>query len=408
MLKRMLIVLFFLSSFVVFAQLKIGIIGDQTYAPDLEYAYSVLKKGCEKVAAEKPNLVLHVGDIVESSDDDSEIENNFATATSYLNNIIVNGHKIPWYITAGDHDVNPKDDYTPGTQNFSKQNLFTDLLKKEYSSRKPPFNINNLYYSFDFQGYHFICLYAEDTLRTDPRWGNIFMDKIGDKQFQWLESDLAKSTNSRGVIVFLHQPMWYNQVGWERVQNLLKQYNTLAVIAGHYHYNQDEGTRDGIRYIVVGSTGGNTKNASANAGGVYHVTLMTISNDNGISLKLIPISDSYESEELTFTERDVMDRVQAIDTMIGSLPYDSVNKGSAIKANPIDLPIDVKGSNGPGGWSSYYQQVNPGTGISISNLSSVNLDSKVEHKASAQGMRVEFTKNGELYWDQVLYNTQKN
>jgi len=140
-------------------------------------------------------------------------------------------------ITAGDHDVNPPGEYTPGTTNREKEKLFLKLLNEEYSQKTVPLTLNNLYYSFDFKGYHFICLYSEDNLRTDPRWGNIFMDKILDNQYEWLKSDLLSSTSSKGIIVLIHQPMWYNWSGWKKVHNSLRNYSVLAVIAGHYHYN---------------------------------------------------------------------------------------------------------------------------------------------------------------------------
>lgn len=400
--KRLIVLVLFFYSLTIFAELKIGIIGDQTGSNDLTKSYSILEKGCNVLRESQPQLILHVGDIVESSYSDDKIKYDFKIATDYLNSI-----GVPWYTAAGDHDVNPPGDYTPGTTNYSKRNLFLNLLKKEYSKHQPPLNISNLYYSFDFDGYHFICLYSEDSLRTDPRWGNIFMNKISEDQFNWLKNDLSNSAGRKGSIVFLHQPMWYNVTGWEKVHNLLKERNVMAVIAGHFHYNQDEGYRDGIRYIVVGSTGGEIKNASENAGGLYHVTLLTLTNENNLGLQIIPLSS--EIKNINFTSRNDMDRIQAIDTMLSSFPYGDY-KNKAVQANPIDVPVDILSSQDGKSWTSAFPSTLPGIGISLSNLSSVTLKGPPYNDPpnttnSSGGTRVKFNSEGQVFWDQILYDS---
>src|SRR6202040_3425975 len=48
------------------ADIKIGIIGDQTGAADLDKAYGVLRQGVDAMNREHPDVVLHAGDLVES------------------------------------------------------------------------------------------------------------------------------------------------------------------------------------------------------------------------------------------------------------------------------------------------------------------------------------------------------
>jgi len=378
-----------------FAQLRIGIIGDQTGSTDLAKSYTVLSEGCQAIAAANPDIVLHVGDIVESSQSDSDIKDSFEQAVSYLN--VMN---IPWYITAGDHDVNPPNDYTPGTKNTEKADLFLNLLRKEYSKRALCVIPEKLYYSFDYHGYHFICLYSEDYLRTDPRWGNIFMDKISDEQFSWLEEDLNNSASAKGIIVLIHQPMWYNITGWKRVHNLLRKHHVLAVIAGHFHYNQDEGYTDSIRYIVVGSTGGTIKNASENAGGIYHVSLLTLDDNNNITIQLIPLENySYDK----FSDRENMDRIQAIDTMLGGIAW---TPNATIKGNPIDIPVNIYSLAKLGGWQLLYKNVSPGIGVAISNLSLVELNSDTNRPSDLQAMKVQFiNEQGHTLWDSMIFGS---
>src|SRR5947209_166639 len=47
-------------------ELKIGIIGDQTMAPAAGNQYEMLKLGVASLRAERPDIVLHTGDLVES------------------------------------------------------------------------------------------------------------------------------------------------------------------------------------------------------------------------------------------------------------------------------------------------------------------------------------------------------
>jgi hypothetical protein len=402
------ILLFLVLFFVVFniwANLKIGIIGDQTGSKDMDFSYSVLKEGCSAISKYNPDLVLHVGDIVESSKNDNDIKEDFNKVAELLSSINSNSKPVSWYSAAGDHDVNPPDDYIPGTTDYSKKNLFLQLLQREFLNRNPSTDINKLYYSFDYKNYHFICLFSEDNLRTDPRWGNIFMDKIKKKQFDWLKSDLKRTSGAKGIIVFMHQPMWYNWSGWKKVHDLLRQYPVIAVITGHFHYNQDEGLTDGIRYIVVGSTGGDIKNASEGAGGLYHVTLMQVTNDNKITLKLIPLNSN--SKNLTFTKRKNMDRIQAISTALNSIAWDPDLTEKVVKVNPIDIPVNIyfNNSDNQGNWILAYQSVNPGEGIMISNLSSVTINKNnlvIGH--GANGIKYEFVNGSRVFWIAENFN----
>ena len=74
------------------------------------------------------------------------------------------------------------------------------------------------------------------------RWGDVFRAEVSDDQLHWLEEDLTKHSSSKGTIVFTHQPLWYDAAAWQRVHRVLRDHHVLAVVAGHFHYSQDEGT----------------------------------------------------------------------------------------------------------------------------------------------------------------------
>ncbi|MEL6244950.1 MAG: metallophosphoesterase, partial [Pseudomonadota bacterium] len=249
--------------------LRLGIIGDQTGTRNFEASYAELEKGVEQLKRYELNAVIHVGDLLESAKPVPMMTADFARASSILDRL-----DAPWFLTAGDHDVNPPKRVT-GTDDRSREALFIDLYRK----RNPAMS-DRPYYSVEVDGWQLISLFSHDELHADPRWGNIFFARIADDQYAWLEATLAaRRLDSSGTIVFIHQPLWYNWGDWARVHRLLATYGVRAVIAGHFHYSQDEGELDGIRYLIHGATGGRVKLTSPEYGGTHLVSVLTVSND---------------------------------------------------------------------------------------------------------------------------------
>jgi 3',5'-cyclic AMP phosphodiesterase CpdA len=328
------------------SELKIGIIGDQSSTPNLQQSYQVLAKGVEILSRENIACALHTGDLLESTASPDQIRVQFAQATAILDQL-----GRAWHLTAGDHDVNP-----PVFQQDSTDRSRETLYRELYRQREPKLT-DTLNHSFDVKGYHFISLNSQEHLHTDPRWGDVFLDKISPQQLDWLKDDLEKHRDAQGIVVFLHQPMWYYWSNWKPVHELLRRYRVIAVVAGHFHYDQDEGELDNIRYVVVGSTGGIIKQGSRDAGSVQHVTVMTIRGLE-VDFRLIPTDGSAP---LRLTPRVDMDRVQAVALVLGELfsfggdnPIclrgDQLFRNNTEPAtlalvpigNPIDLPITIE------------------------------------------------------------------
>lgn len=291
--------------------LTIGIVGDQTGASNIDHAYSIFKEGAKAIKQRNPDIVFHVGDLIESRPDSfsckptekvqKQITTQFNKGVEILNSI-----GVPWYLTPGDHDVNPCL-FVPNSQDRSREKLFQTLYKEVNPNVQ-----EKLYYSFDVDDYHIISLYSQEHLHTDPRWGNVFLSRISDNQLTWLKQDLEKANNKgKEMVVFLHQPLWYNWTGWADIHEILQMYPVKAVISGHFHYNQKQARTGGFRYRTVGATGGDIKHASPNAGGLHHVTLLTLDKEDAF-FEIIPLGVSPITDE-KFSKRKYMDWVQALD-----------------------------------------------------------------------------------------------
>ena len=320
------------------AGIRIGIIGDQTGTNNLSHAYAVLAQGVQVLSSKGVDVVIHVGDLLESSASESEIRAQFVQATGILDQL-----PVTWYMTAGDHDVNP-----PAYQQDSGDRSREALFKELYGERVPAV-LSRPYYSFDVGSHHFVALYSLEALHSDPRWGNVFLNDISDEQFAWLEQDLKSRTTAKSITVFLHHPMWYNWSAWQRVHALLRRYPVAAVVAGHFHYDQDERYLDGIRYVVVGATGGSVKQGDRDAGNVQHVSVMTVKRRAMVDVELIALSDNMP---LALTPRRDMDKIQAMDIVLGEL-------WNFAAVNPVFRKADGSLANACDSGSPAMIQINP-------------------------------------------------
>ncbi len=327
--------------------IRIGLIGDQTLSNDIQASYGVLQQAVTRLSTLDLDVVLHVGDLVESTLSPAEVEALFNQATGILDQL-----PSPWFLTAGDHDVNP-----PAFQQDSSDRSREQLFQQLYGALEPAF-AQHPFYSFDVGDFHFIALYSHQSLHADPRFGNIFLAQIYEDQLTWLAGDLEANQDARAIIVFIHQPLWYHWSGWQPVHELLRRYPVAAVISGHFHYDQDNGQLDGIRYLTVGATGGVTKQGSRDAGDVAHVSLLRVAGPRRARLRLISLSDNLP---LAITPRVDMDRIQAMDVQLGNF-FDFAQRNPVFVENgqlvqscggpparvsitqigdPTDLPLDV-------------------------------------------------------------------
>ncbi len=317
--------------------LRLGVIGDQTGTEDLDAAYAELERAVEAVNALDVDLVLHTGDLLESARDEAVMRADWTRARALLDRL-----DAPWFLTPGDHDVNPPE-RVADSPDRSREALFRDLLSEADPSAAEGFVRHR-----DVKGWRIIALYSHEALHADPRWGDIFLARLSEAQLARLETLLDSAPNPGRVVVFLHQPLWYNWAGWTPVHAALASRRVPLVIAGHTHYDQIEPVMDGVTYLIVGAAGGATKSGSPHVGALHHVTRIVLDGETP-QISLHPLSDAPAQQP---TSRMVMDRVQAVAVMLSGSRFSPDIRprleGAACDTlvieqmgGPIDRPLNI-------------------------------------------------------------------
>ena len=120
--------------------------------------------------------------------------------------------------------------YVPGEHDVLNDN------GKQYLERFGKDTKGNGWYSYDFNGVHFIRLV--NVVNTAE--GGLGV--LGNDQLHWLENDLKGLSSSTPIVVFAHIPLWavYPQWGWgtrdsEQALTFLRRFGSVSVLNGHIH-----------------------------------------------------------------------------------------------------------------------------------------------------------------------------
>lgn len=201
-------------------------------------------------------FVLGTGDYIEGSSNQTTVRRQwegFFTALAPLQA----QQATPVALATGNHDIR-------GIRRNAE--IFLEHFKR-------------LYFSFDYEGCHFIILDTEG-LGQEGR--------ITGTQLQWLKQDLAAKADAKFTFVALHRPLFpvalhvgssLDQYPKERdaLHTLFVQQGVDAVFAGHEHlYNYQK--RDGVLYFITGGAGAPLY-ATPDRGGFHHYLLVTVSED---------------------------------------------------------------------------------------------------------------------------------
>lgn len=204
------------------------------------------------MAAEKPDLTLHVGDIAYEHGTFEEFQANYF---EYYWSIM---RRVPFFPVAGNHE-------------YITQNSAPYLALHAPPGDDVPQQDRGRYYSFDWGDVHFIAL-DSDLLAAGFASGPMMA---------WLESDLQRSVGARWRIAYFHHlpyPISHHIddpiCAATRTQfvPLLERYGVQLVLTGHEHNYQRTLPMRGDRpvssgrattYIVSGGGGGNLHDVAA-------------------------------------------------------------------------------------------------------------------------------------------------
>lgn len=198
----------------------------------------------------RPEFVVSVGDLIEGyTGDRAQVEREWNQFTQFVDKL-----DMRFFFVAGNHDLtNP---------------MMHEVWREKFGPE---------WYSFDYKQVHFVCLNSEDPV-----------EHLGEEQLAWLEKDLAKHTDARWTLVFVHKPLWaYDErdtragnpprSNWKQVEQMLVD-RPHTVFAGHVHrYVQFQ--RNGNEYYTLATTGGGSQLRGNAYGEFDHVMWLTMEAD---------------------------------------------------------------------------------------------------------------------------------
>lgn len=158
---------------------------------------------------------------------------------------IMKGHlakvNMPVFNIMGNHDFTY---YEPDSEIFtSEENRSVNLLaQRAFEQVFGPVN-----YSFDRGNIHFVCM-KNIVFESASKWdGKDYRCGFTDKEYSWLQQDLANTPKTMKVILCVHIPISTNtdKLKVQEVQSLLAQFDDSMIFSGHTHYQQSvyEGDR---------------------------------------------------------------------------------------------------------------------------------------------------------------------
>lgn len=192
----------------------------------------------EAIAQKRPDIVLHVGDLVADGKNYKNWGSEFFEPAKKLFS------NTPFYIAIGNHEKNA--------------HWFYDFV-----SYPEPEN----YYSFDYGNAHFTII---DSNRADQKRIDTSEYRPGSTQYKWLEKDL-KDSKSEWKFIFFHHPPYsssphFPEKSCKKVRvlsPLFEKYGVDIVFNGHVHNyersypikNNKIDMKQGVIYLVTGGGG---------------------------------------------------------------------------------------------------------------------------------------------------------
>jgi acid phosphatase type 7 len=277
---------------------KVAIIGD---TQNNEFNETFQKTGTiiRQVAALQPDLILHMGDMVNNG----SVVKDWLQLLDTIQPLTTIAPIMP---TLGNHDVENKTDI-----NFQKPfPLFNKLFHLPG---------NNTDYAFDYGNTHFVSVFSgvapvaagNGRLKYSP----------GSPERKWLEEDLQKARKNQDIkwiIVFTHYPVY--SFGWSNVQQwketlapILDKYTVDMCLSGHRHayerhYPVNGGKRadHGTVYITNGTAGGSPQGT----GGQELPTMVFTPKERMYNYALMTIDSKAIKYQVYNNKKEIIDEFE--------------------------------------------------------------------------------------------------
>lgn len=333
------VVAIFLGSLITVSQasMHIALLGDRTgTANDV-----IFEQALRDIENLKPDLVINIGDLIEGPQPDAEaIDREWDHVLKQLDILSMPIHFVP-----GNNDI------------------FNDVSRELYPQRTkvPP------YYSFDVETTHFIVLDVSQ-IRN--------FENMAQEQVNWLVNDLDTHLSAPLTCVFLHKPFWLDaeQSGaFDAMHDLFVKKGVDWVFSGHYH-NCVHTEKDGIDYMMIGSSGGHIGD-NPERGEFYHFGWLMIDNDT-VHCSIVRTGATERGDFLSVRELTAQN---AIDEMLTS----NFMLDAVLQTKDGEIPLSVTFNNpGEGSFEGNYKwedegsawQLSPPTGIYSSSDSHVSMN----------------------------------
>jgi len=200
-----------------------------------------------------PAFVVGLGDFVYGARSEGELRRQYGDFFRALAPIQAR-RQMPFAPVPGNHDIGG-----------SRRN---EAVFKQFFKR--------LYYSFDWDGCHFVCLDSEIPGQEGT---------IAGEQLEWLERDLEAHTEAPLTFVFVHRPLFPVSVHVgnsldkdkrkrDALHRLFVKMGVDCVFAGHEHLWSVSET-DGLHYLITGGAGAPLY-ATQEGGGFHHYVLVRV------------------------------------------------------------------------------------------------------------------------------------
>jgi predicted phosphodiesterase len=222
----------------------------------------------EGIVAQKPDFVIHTGDLVESGDVASQWDTFFEIERELM-------ARAPLFPALGNHEVNSP--------------RYFDLFYLPGNER---------WYAFDYGNARFVCLQVDGIVDFGP----------DSEQYAWLEETLAANTQP-WIFVAFHVPPYTSvpDILEDAVRQVLtplfERYGVDVVFNGHRH-NYERNEVNGVTYIVTGGGGAplyamqEREPTQAAFAVTYHFVRVEVDGD-----RLVATAISSEGEVLDQFER---------------------------------------------------------------------------------------------------------